>query len=176
MTQRVSNRDTILAFFLGGSATIMGIAISSTRLTPLLFVIPVFGMGASLVYAHHTRMIAALGRYLSIELQDTLIGHDMSLGSIRHWDNSLTLVRLKAPYLFRIMTILAIVTVPQIAALVLAGNLVKNAEIKAFGIWGSIVAILISVATQFVVEFGNARHFQRLRRADVSNGEKNAEI
>jgi len=73
ISQRVGIRTTIISLFLGAAGVIAGVAfvgpesVSQDR-SPILFLIPLLGLGATFEFLQHDQVINALGRYVAIEL------------------------------------------------------------------------------------------------------------
>ena len=120
ITQRIGHRDTALFLFLAGSATLFSLSLSP-NFRPVLYAIPLLGLGASQVYCQHSIVIGALGRYLGYELhswvRQTHPGHEVPA----QWDSSESLLEMKGGGYLRPILIsgLVLIALPQVLALVI---------------------------------------------------------
>lgn len=143
---RIKQRDTALFLYLAGTATLFGLSFSS-RLRPVLYAIPLLGLGASQVFSQHSVVIGALGRYLGLELDQWLRRSFPNLDIPIQWDNSESLLWMRNGGFMRPVYIsgLALIVAPEVLAVVAAATTSGALSIlDALGIAVGAAAIALS--------------------------------
>ncbi|WP_433615399.1 hypothetical protein ACQP2P_11465 [Dactylosporangium sp. CA-139114] len=118
--QRLGFRDAGLFLFLASSITVFGVAVGQSPNVDVLYGVPVLGVGAAHVYAQHSRVIGALGRYMAIDLERSI---EPILGercTPMQWDSSDTLLRRGGHNLPVFLSALLLILVPEVAATAMA--------------------------------------------------------
>lgn len=143
----MTNRDAAVPLYLAATAAVFGVAFGNAGQASLLFAIPAFGLGISMIYTQHDLMIGAISRYLATEYQEqvraVLPG---GTAAPLQWDLSIERRGLTSGFRLRIGTVLVLVALPQVIALYLADTklgwtpvtitlTVAGATATLFGIW-----------------------------------------
>jgi hypothetical protein len=128
IVQRIATRDVALTIFLGAVAALLGVAVNGQPW--VLFLVPVFGLGASSLRANHVRAIYRATDFLCSQYREEVAAlypnPDPSFPQPypTFWD--LWQVRyLSLPLGMGEIANVSMILVPQIVALVLAGLKIK---------------------------------------------------
>jgi len=146
--QRLGFRDAGLFLFLVSSITVFGVAVGQSPHVDVLYGVPVLGVGAAHVYAQHSRVIGALGRYMAIDLERSI---EPILGgrcTPVQWDSSDTLLRRGGHNLPVFLSALLLILVPEVAATVVA---VFAGGVGRWDIAGGIVGLLCAVISAYTL-------------------------
>ncbi|WP_146228238.1 hypothetical protein [Micromonospora sp. S4605] len=119
VAHRVGLRDTALFLFLAASASLFGVALNESY-RPVLYAIPLLGLGASQVFTQHNIVIGAITRYLGIEVTAWLRANYPNSPLPVQWNNSRSYLGMRGgaftrPVLFSGLTLIVF---PQALALV----------------------------------------------------------
>lgn len=160
--QRLGYRDTALALFLAIIGVIGGIVFGGDKgLTdqsaPVLYIIPLLGLGATLIHVHHNGVIGALGVYLGVELHREL----RRLFSLQFrvdnepvfpphdWDSSVTLrTTRRRPSQRRLIAGMMLLELPQVSALTISGIALG---VTSISVLGTLVGVLASATTAWML-------------------------
>jgi hypothetical protein len=159
IVQRVTNRDAAMPLFLVASGAVFGVAFGSANQVGLLYLIPAFGLGVSLVYSQHDHVIGAISRYLATEFQEQVKALPLELPPIQ-WDLSVERRGLKSGFRLRIATVTTLVTLPQAVAVTVADLRLGLSTVSVLGTTAGVVTIVFGVAVQLWVELSRQRYYE----------------
>jgi hypothetical protein len=169
LLQRIVQRDASLAIFVAGTAAIYGVAINDLRGSyGLLYLVPLLGLGASSVNSQHTRVIGALGNYLTHEFEDGLKTVTGISELPVQWDNSPSLLAARGTVSYRFLASMVLLVLPQAIALAIADYTTRS---LALVILGTSVGSLLCGLT-FIMEvlnFINRSRGHQARRVKLSS-------
>ncbi|MBP1780721.1 hypothetical protein J3R08_000571 [Micromonospora sp. HB375] len=143
---RIKQRDTALFLYLAGAATLFGLS-SNSQFRPVLYAIPLLGLGASQVFSQHSVVIGALGRYLGLESDQWLRKSFPHLSIPSQWDNSDSLLWMRNGGYMRPVYLsgLSLIVAPEALAVAVAATTIGNRSIlDALGIAAGVAAIALS--------------------------------
>jgi hypothetical protein len=168
LLQRIVQRDASLALFIGGTAAIYGVAIHDLqRSYALLYLIPLLGLGASCIHSQHTRVIGAIGNYLTNEFEDSLKTVTGASQLPIQWDNSLSLLELRGTVAYRFLANIVLLILPQIIALGVADYETRSIPLIFLGT--SVGALFCGVSlTMEILNFKRRSEGHRARRIKLS--------
>ncbi|WP_305788359.1 hypothetical protein [Symbioplanes lichenis] len=145
LLQRVSGRDSTQFLFMAASATLFSVALSS-KISQVLYAVPLLGLGVSQLYCHHTIIIGALGKYVGAELDRWLKENGSGSEIPPQWDNSEALLGLKQSHLRRILSSgYILIVVPEVLALAFAAVGHRFSAVDYAGLSLGAAAVAISV-------------------------------
>jgi xanthosine utilization system XapX-like protein len=120
LVSRLSSRDSALFLYLAAVATIFGVVATDwSHRAPSLLVVPLLGLGATLVYAQHNTVIGALGLYLGRELHEVTQRITGSNDVVRSWDASKTLKSTRSHISSRLASGLVLLLGPSASSCIL---------------------------------------------------------
>ncbi|KAB1158761.1 hypothetical protein F6X68_10260 [Micromonospora sp. AMSO12t] len=172
ISHRVGLRDTVLFLFLAGSASLFGVSLNEPY-RPVLYAIPLLGLGASQLYSQHTIFIGSLARYLGIEVSGWLHrnypGRDMPI----QWNNSESYLNIRSGGFARPLLVsgLVLIVLPQVAALVViaAGGSMDFLDVCGLAVG----ALAIALSTVALVSAHRTRvRYAREMRSFAQNHEQ----
>jgi hypothetical protein len=143
--QRLGYRDTALLLFMGGCATIFGVAIGQASRLSFLYAIPILGLGAANLYAQHSQVVGTLGRYLAIDLEKSV---RVALGDVPtpvQWDNSDSLLNMDGNNLPVFLSALMIIVMTQTSALLVISFGKSLHAIDALGMGVGLISITLTL-------------------------------
>jgi hypothetical protein len=122
LVARVRQRDAALFLYLAAAATLFSLALSgrsgaSSLVLLTLFAVPLLGLGASQIYAHHYNVTSSIARYLRHELED-YVRDKLSADAPPQWDSSKALIALPS-VLNSALHSLVLLLAPQVLAIVI---------------------------------------------------------
>ena len=160
IVQRVANRDASVPLFLVVSGAVFSVALGTTNQVGLLYVIPAFGLGVSLIYSQHDHVIGAISRYLATEYQEQVKALPLQGAAPIQWDLSIERRGLKSGFRLRIATVTVLVTLPQAVAVTLADLRLGLSPASILGTAGGAATILFGVLIQIWVEIRRQRFYE----------------
>lgn len=148
----------------------------SDQSAPTLYLIPLFGLGATLIHVHHNGIIGALGVYLGVELHQDLRQLFALQGSSprpvfppRDWDSSETLRSTRRrPSQRRLVAGMLILELPQIGALVLAAAELPTSAVSVVGLTIGAVAAAASGWMLVASDRDRRENMRRIRTSHSS--------
>jgi hypothetical protein len=156
--QRVTNRDAYISLFLAAIGAVFSVALARPDQVGLLYVIPAFGLGMSLIYSQHDHMIGAISRFLATEYQDQVQALPIDGAALVHWDLSAERRGLKSGFRIRIATVTVLVTLPQAVAVAVADTRLGLTVISILGTAAGAATILFGVVIQIWTEIKRHRY------------------
>jgi hypothetical protein len=144
LLQRVNGRDSTQFLFMAASATLFSVALGS-KISQVLYAVPLLGLGVSQLYCHHNIIIGAIGKYVGAELDGWLKENQPNSAMPPQWDNSAALLGLNQSHLRRILSSgYILIVVPEVLALTFAALGHRPSAVDIAGLSLGLVAIAVS--------------------------------
>lgn len=154
LVQRLAHRDTSLALFLGAVAVILGAAFRDDGLdnggATLLLVVPLLGLGATVVHVQHNGVIGELVEYIGIELRDQTVSLLQASGLEARlvpadWNSSHVVARMSSSYARWWWSAILLLVLPQALAVIAAGAELPVGPISLIGLPTGLACIALSL-------------------------------